>query len=165
MRRSSWGALAAVAALLAAVTARAEEALPLPTRHIVLVVSGSIDRTSDGIAALFDLDMLESLGATALTTAATEDGATATFEGVAATTLLDLVGAKGTSLTLRTLDDERREFALDDVRLRGAVLAFKRDGAYLDPEEQGPLALVLAEAGVGPAEDLCIMRLAGLRID
>jgi hypothetical protein len=139
----------------------AGEPLAPPAREIVLLVNGSIDRTTDGVAALFDLPLLESLGLTTFTAAMPGDGGPALFEGVPTARLLEHVGAGGATLTLRTFDDERVEMAVADLGARGAMLAVKRDGRPLDPETQGPVALILADGG----RSRCIVRLASLTVD
>ena len=56
--------------------------------------------------------------------------------------LLDLVGATGTTVTALALNDYKTDIPLDDFRKYPALLATKRDGAYMPVKDKGPLFIV-----------------------
>lgn len=144
----------------------AEDRLAPPASDAVLMVSGKIARTTDGVAALFDRDMLEALGTVALSLHLPESSAPALYEGVPASAVLDFLAADGQSLTVRTFDNGETVVSITDLQSHGAILAVRWDGAYLDSKDLGPVMLIYAEDGVpGGTEDRCIMRLASLRVD
>ncbi|MGH6717808.1 MAG: hypothetical protein ACREER_00695 [Alphaproteobacteria bacterium] len=107
------GALAALAAVVLAFVVRPALAetlpgarLPVPTGEAILVISGAITRTTDGVAALFDRSMLEVI--------ATADGQDVSGPRwfVPLDALFAYVGAHGTAVEARTFDEQRVRFAL-----------------------------------------------------
>ena len=56
--------------------------------------------------------------------------------------LLDHVGAAGTKVTALALNDYSTDIPLDDFRRYDAILALKRDGAYMPVRDKGPLFIV-----------------------
>ena len=64
------------------------------------------------------------------------------YEGVRVSKLLDLVGATGTTVTALALNDYKTDIPLDDFRKYPALMATKRDGAYMPVKDKGPLFIV-----------------------
>jgi hypothetical protein len=91
--------VAAFAPLLA--RASEEDVLDRPGGSPLLVIAGSIDRTTDGVVALFDRAMLEGLA----TEAPGHVGGRPSVVPVVA--LIAYVGGSGTRIEARSLDDRR----------------------------------------------------------
>ena len=141
---------AAIAALpLAALPRRPTSAaapapalLRQPQGKVILTISGTIATTNAAAAAVFDLAMLEELGVKSFSTTTPWYNGAVSFEGVPMARLLDHVGAAGTKVTAQALNDYSTEIPQDDFRSFGAILALKRDGAYMPVRDKGPLFIV-----------------------
>jgi hypothetical protein len=119
----------------------ADNALPKPTGDVILSITGAIDIRNTASGADFDLAMLEAMPkATIATSTPWTDGVT-TFEGVALGDVLKRVGATGTGLNLKALNDYAAPVPVADAGL-GAILAFRVNGAFISIREKGPLWLI-----------------------
>ncbi|MEX2647694.1 MAG: hypothetical protein WD673_01620 [Alphaproteobacteria bacterium] len=99
-RRRRAFALGCVTAGLALPAAAGASRLDPPVGSAMLVVSGSIGRTTDGVAALFDRAMLEALAPP--TAIGSEDARVIPLEA-----LLAFLGGDGARIEARSLDDDR----------------------------------------------------------
>ncbi|MBN7806897.1 MULTISPECIES: oxidoreductase [Agrobacterium] len=116
--------------------------LPQPTGKTILTISGNIANTNADGAAKFDRDMLEAIGiVTVETHSPWYDGLTR-FEGVSLKKLMDLVGAKGTTVTAVALNDYVSTLPMADFDKFNVILAMKRDGSYMEVREKGPLFVI-----------------------
>ena len=137
----------AVAAFpLAAVPIRPTQAAPGPLRQpqgkVILTIAGQSTNTNLNGTAVFDIAMLEELGVKGFSTTTPWYNGPVSFEGVPMAQLLDHVGATGTKVTALALNDYSTDIPLDDFRHYDAILAFKRDGAYMPVRDKGPLFIV-----------------------
>ena len=133
--------LVGVLAVAGVSTARAA-GLATPQGKVVLSVSGSIKQTNkDGVAEL-DMDMLEAIGAASFITGTPWYNTPVTFSGVPMAKLLDALGATGTTVTVYALNDYKTDIPMEDFRKFPAILATKRDGAYMPVRDKGPLFIV-----------------------
>ena len=131
-----------IAALLAsALSATAALALEAPTGHVILTVMGEISNTNAGDTAQFDMAMLEKLKGRKgeMETPWTEGKVT--FEGPLLREILAAVGATGTSLKVRALNDYAADVPAEDAKL-DTILATKIDGKPMSIRDKGPLMLV-----------------------
>lgn len=118
------------------------EPLSKPANKTILVISGAITNTNNGHAAEFDREMLTALGLQTIeTTNPWYDGRTR-FEGVSLNQLMELVGAKGKTITVVALNDYVTTVPLDDFKKFNAILAMKRDGNFITVREKGPLFII-----------------------
>ena len=148
-------ARAALAAgcLFAGAAVAGEGTLPPPSGDAVLVVSGAIERTTDGIAALLDVATLEALG----------DGDAHGEDPciVPLGALLAFLGAHGDHLELRTLDERRANISTaagtDDL-----VLVIT--GAASRPTKQS-VAVATIDARGTPLIETAIERVVRIRVD
>jgi hypothetical protein len=134
----------AVVASLAPVSLRLARAaaLPAPEGKVILKISGSIANSNDGNSAAFDMSMIEKLGTQSFTTKTPWYKEPVTFSGVAMSTLLDFVGAKGTTLSVTALNDYATDIPIADFKTYPVILATKRDGSYMPVRDKGPLFIV-----------------------
>lgn len=141
-----FGFLRALCATLALVLvtgqAMALDPLPVPTAPVVLTVSGNIGVTNSEQGAHFDQKMLDALGLTEVrTTTAWTDGAQV-FEGVLLRSVLERVGATGTTITGIALNDYVAPIPVEDATLYNVILASKMNGEALTVRDRGPLFVV-----------------------
>lgn len=131
-----------IAALFAsALAATAALALDAPTGPVVLTVKGQISNTNAGDTAQFDMAMLEKLKGRKgeMETPWTEGKVT--FEGPLLREVLNAVGASGSSLKVRALNDYAADVPADDAKL-DTILATRLDGKPMSIRDKGPLMLV-----------------------
>ncbi|EKF57806.1 hypothetical protein QWE_19963 [Agrobacterium albertimagni AOL15] len=131
-----------IAALLAiGLSATAVLALEAPTGPVVLTVTGKISNTNAGDAAQFDLAMLEKLKGRKGEMETPWTTGKVTFEGPLLREILAAVGATGTSLKVRALNDYAADVPAEDAKL-DTMLATKLDGKPMSIRDKGPLMLV-----------------------
>jgi hypothetical protein len=134
-------ALAGAIAVAGARPARSA-GLALPQGKVVLSVSGLIKETNKDGAAELDMTMLEAIGTASFTTSTPWYNTPVTFSGVPMAKLLDYLGASGTTITAYALNDYKTDIPIEDFRKFPAILATKRDGAYMPVRDKGPLFIV-----------------------
>lgn len=136
-------ALFALSLVLAtALGAARAEPLPLPTERVALRIAGSIARTNEAGAAVFDIPMLESLGPVTIETTTLWTQGKQTFTGVPLARLLDAVGAKGAVIEATAINDYWVEIPVSDAVPDGPIIAWERNGRPLSIRDKGPLWLV-----------------------
>lgn len=129
--------------LLAGTLSFAALAAPLarPTGPVILTVTGAIAETNAPGRAEFDQAMLEALGKDEITTATEWTPGPTRFAGVRLSRVLDAVGAKGTTLLARALNDYSGEIPIEVARDYPVLLAMRIDGAPL-AADKAPLWIV-----------------------
>lgn len=136
--------LIALMASLSLAGAEPASAAPLakPAGEVVLTVKGKIaTMNGDGVAS-FDMAMLNELaGRKALVETPWTKGKV-TFEGPLGKALLDAVGAQGTTLRVRALNDYAVEIPLKDFLDYPVILATRRDGNLMSIREHGPIFVI-----------------------
>ncbi|MCJ8237150.1 molybdopterin-dependent oxidoreductase [Peteryoungia algae] len=131
-----------VGALLASlISATSVPALDAPTGPVVLTVKGEISNTNAGDTAQFDLAMLDGLKHRKAEMETPWTEGKVTFEGPLLREILTAVGATGTILKVRALNDYAADVPADDARLQ-TILATKLDGKLMSVRDKGPLMLV-----------------------
>ena len=133
---------AAVLGLGGASTGALAADLPAPKGTVILKMAGSIANTNDAGTATFDLAMLEGLGLQSFVTTTPWHDGPVKFEGVPMSRLMDFVGAKGTGVTVKALNDYVTEIPMEDFTKYPVILALKRDGVYMPVKDKGPLFIV-----------------------
>ena len=117
-------------------------ALPQPQGKVVLSMSGLISNTNKDAVAQFDVPMLEKIGMQSFSTTTPWYDGKVTFEGVPMARLLEHVGAKGTAITVKALNDYATDIPIEDFKKYPVILAIKRDGNYMSVRDKGPLFIV-----------------------
>jgi len=105
----------------------------------VLQIGG---HTADGKAISFTIADLERLPHTKFTTTTPWHTGPTTFEGVLVRDLLAAIGAKGSKFEAVCLDKYIAEIPSDDWTTYNLMLAYKRDGSYMQIKDKGPFLLV-----------------------
>ena len=122
------------------VTAVAEP-LAKPTGPVVLTVTGAIAETNAPGKAEFDQAMLDALGGDEIATSTEWTEGKPTWEGVRFSKVLDAVGAKGTSVVARALNDYSGEIGMDVIKDYPVLLATHVNGQALGADK-GPLWII-----------------------
>jgi hypothetical protein len=113
-----------------------------PTGRVILTVSGAIKNTNgDGIAEL-DRQILESLPMTRLKTTTPWTDGVRTFTGPLVRDLLDFVGATGTRIKARAINDYTVEILVRDLLADRVIMAMTMDGKRLRVRSKGPLWII-----------------------
>lgn len=108
----------------------------------ILLVRGAIEGTDAGGNRRFDLEALQAMPQTAFKTSTPWNKTPVTYSGVAVSTLLSALKAKGTRLRLIALNDYAVVAEAEDLTRNGAILAIARDGAALPISDKGPIFVV-----------------------
>ncbi|MCA3435970.1 MAG: molybdopterin-dependent oxidoreductase [Rhodobacter sp.] len=140
IRRFS-AALMIAAGLLSAVAARAE-ILPAPQGDVILTVSGAITNTNDDGLARFDMAVLDGLPRHSFATSTIWTEGVDTYEGVLLTDLLKALGATGTNVLAKALNDYEITFPVADATVEGPLLAYRANGKPMSIREKGPIWMI-----------------------
>lgn len=128
--------------------------LPAPDGQVLLTVTGNIARTNEGTVAKFDRTMLQDLPQATLETSTVVTDGISTFEGFYMADLLDLVGADGTVVTARALNDYIIDIPMEDFGRFDVVVATRMDGKQLLRRDKGPLWIVYPRDDYGELQDI-----------
>ena len=137
-----WCGPGLAAALGIATAAFAVEPLPSPAGEVILTVTGDIGVQNSGDTAVFDLAMMEGLGAVEITTGTIWTEGEQVFVGVPLATLLTRLGAEGTVVAASALNDYTIEIPMADAVEDGPILAYRQNGQALSVRDKGPLWLI-----------------------
>jgi len=160
--------LAIVAVFVTAVPAQADE-IPLPVGKVILEITGNIERFNDGDTLKIDLQMLEALPQTTILTDSPWTDEPTKFTGVRISELLDYIGAKSHNFRAIASDqywNDLQEMDFDNIP---AVLAYKRDDAYMRVRDLGPLWIMFPfdefpELDSEKYKRACVWQLIGIEV-
>lgn len=127
--------------VLAPIAASAGD-LAQPSGKVILSVSGNIANTNSGDKALFDRAMLEALGVDELTVETAWTDGRPTFSGIRGSKILDAVGASGSVIVARAINDYKVEIPLAEIRKYPVLFALKQDGRYMRVRDKGPIWII-----------------------
>lgn len=113
--------------------------LATPKGEIILTISGNIELSNSERGAEFDLEMLEALGVTSISTESPWTEAESTFAGVRISLLLDYVGAGSSSFRAMAFDGYWYDVSDFDFDRYPVIVAYQRDDNYMSTRELGPL--------------------------
>lgn len=95
-----------------------------------------------GTAVRFDLDMLKKLGVVTVTTKTPWTDDATVFEAVPGKALLAALGVRDGVLIAKAVNDYKVEIPVEDLRDKGAFIAFSMNGKRLTVRDKGPLWLL-----------------------
>jgi len=139
-RRSLAAAL--LSAAVSRLAAATDASLPMPSRKVILTISGRIGAFNVEQAADFDREMLEALDRTSFTTSTPWYDSPVTFTGVRMAKLMKAVRAGGDTVIATALNDYETRIPVGDFAQFDVLLALKRNGEYMPVREKGPLFIV-----------------------
>ena len=116
--------------------------LPPPVGDVLLVVGGAITQTNVGSEAHLDLAALRSLPTVTLKTTTVVTDGVKHFEGVLLRDLLLWVGAAGSYVEARALNNYTVDIPIKDFHDYDVILATHMDGNRLLTADKGPLWIV-----------------------
>ncbi len=134
--------LFAVLALTLAVLGLAPRTVLAEEQRTILTVTGDITAGGADHTVTFTLAGLEKLGTTDLVTKTPFTPAPVHFTGVLLRTVLQAVGAKGTSLHAVALNDYAIDLPVVDAKDYEVLLATRIDGEPMRVREKGPLWII-----------------------
>jgi hypothetical protein len=117
-------------------------ALGTPAGAVVLTLRGKLQRTNQADSAGFDMAMLETLPQHSFTTKTPWFKEPRKFTGPLLRDVLALVGAHGSTLRLRALNDYRIDVPADDAKRFEVTLARLIDDRPITVREKGPLFII-----------------------
>lgn len=132
--------LAAFALLLGGVAAAA--AIDAPTGPVLLTISGNIGSTNQDGKLLLDEKAFEALPFTTVKTETPWTDGMTTFEGVPLKVLLDLAGAKGSTIHAVALNDYAVDVPASDSENPNVIVAYRMNGERMRVRDKGPLWLI-----------------------
>ncbi len=118
------------------------EPLPPPAGPPVLTVTGAIAVTNADGAAVFDMAMLQSLGAEEMRTSTPWTEGAQLFRGVPLHRLTERLGVAEGLLIAMAINDYNAEIPAEDARPGGAMIAWEMNGAPIPLRGPGPLWIV-----------------------
>ncbi|MDB5530058.1 MAG: hypothetical protein JWR51_3161 [Devosia sp.] len=98
--------------------------------------------TSASGAVTYDRTQLEAMGLVSVKTKTPWNEGVVDFEGVPLAMLLEKANAKGDTTTVTALNDYSVDIPTADFAEFGAILAVKRNGAYMPVDDQGPFFVI-----------------------
>ncbi len=135
-------ALTAMTMALVLPAAWAAEPLPAPEGPVILLVSGNIAVINTDEGAAFDREMLQALGLTEIETSTPWTDGVPAFSGVLARTVLERVGAEGSTVMASALNDYTVEVPMEDFQNFDVLLATTMDGEEMKVSDKGPIWIV-----------------------
>lgn len=102
----------------------------------------SVTVSGPGAEKVFSRDDLEKLGLVSIKTTTQWNEGVVDFEGVPITKLLSEAGVSGANATVTALNDYSVDIPVSDFADFGVILAVKRNGAYMPPDDQGPFFVI-----------------------
>lgn len=118
------------------------EKIPPPMSPPILEVRGAISRINTQRAAYFDMEMLRALPVARLETATAVTDGVRRFSGFLMRDLLAHIGARGTTVTARALNDYAIDIAIEEFDRFDVLVAYEMDGEPLLPNDKGPLWII-----------------------
>lgn len=104
----------------------------------ILTIEGAVEPAR----IAYTLDAFEGLGTRTITTTTPWDKGVVQYTGVALSRLLEVVHAKGSTLTILALNDFAAEVPAADAPAYEPILATRRNGEPLTVADKGPVFLV-----------------------
>ncbi len=124
---------------LALVFAFAPTARAADSGTVILTIDGA---TGDGKAHSFTVDDLKKLPASGFRTGTPWHDGAQQFDGVLMSDLMKAVGAKGSVLHVRTLDDYKSDVPVADFDKYKPIMAYSQNGKPMSVRDKGPLFVI-----------------------
>ena len=150
MHRTAWlYRLAITPSLLLTVALIVMSAAPLsasqtatmaaPQGEVLLRVSGNIETANSGDELHLDREQLMAIDTQVVETSTPWTDGVSRFEGPLFRRVLEVAGARGDRVRVRTLNDYTVEIPLRELQQYDVILALQQDGVPLEVRELGPV--------------------------
>lgn len=116
--------------------------LPQPQGPVVLTITGDITNTNGDGAARLDIEMLRAIGETSFETDTIWTAGTAVYTGVELGDLMAYVGATGSQIDARAINDYAVVVPVGDGVEGGPIVAYQMNGQPMSRRDKGPLWLI-----------------------
>lgn len=113
-----------------------------PQGPVVLLIDGAITQSNTASGLAIDQAMLDNLPQTVVTTETPWTQGPSDFSGVSLKVILDLAGAKGTTITAVALNDYTIDIPIADAQNEKVIIADRRNGALMPIRDKGPLWII-----------------------
>lgn len=137
-----WKSLLFLAMMFATPALADQSTLAAPKGDVVLTVTGGITLSNAQDSAVFDMDLLHSLGETTISTSTVWTDGVHTYTGVSLKTLLHAMGVTSGSLQMIAVNDYQVDVPLSDAVDGGPIVAYAVDGVAMPLRDKGPLWLI-----------------------
>jgi hypothetical protein len=134
-------ALTVFTGLLGAPAAWADS-LAAPQGDVILTVSGAIANTNDDGLARLDMALLDGLPQHSFATSTIWTEGVDTYEGVLLSDLLAALGATGTEVVAKALNDYEIAFPSAEATSEGPLLAYRTNGKPMSVRDKGPIWMI-----------------------
>jgi hypothetical protein len=139
-----------------------------PTGPVILTVSGAITRGNGGGEARFDRELLAGIGWLEIVSHTPWTNGPQRFGGIRLADLLAAVGARGTTLVARALNDYSAAIAVEDAGHFDVLLALDRNGVPMPVRDRGPIWIVYPESQpqdeIGQHNDKMVWQLRSIEV-
>jgi hypothetical protein len=139
--KSCFVAALALGAILSAPTLAGGD-LAKPTGEVVLTVTGDIGLSNQGDSAVFDIELLQTLGEVTFATGTPWTDGVHEYTGVPLQALIEALGVTEGSIKATAINDYATEIPLTDAVEGGPILAYLQNGKPMSIREKGPLWLI-----------------------
>ena len=113
-----------------------------PRARAILIVTGALAKAGASGRIEFDLSALERLGLSKLITWTPWTDGEVEFEGVLARRLMEAVGARGSEVEVRALNDYKEVIPIEDFNRYDVLLAMRMNGRLMRVRDKGPIWIV-----------------------
>lgn len=124
-----------------------------PRGEVILTVTGALAKANASGRMEFDLTALERLGLSRLTTWTPWTDGEVEFQGVLARQLMEAVGARGSEVEARALNDYNEVIPIDDFHRYDVLLATRMNGQLMRLRDKGPIWIVYPWSGHPELDD------------
>jgi hypothetical protein len=114
----------------------------VPREPVILTVTGAIAKADVAGRVDFDVYEFEHLGLSRLKTWTPWTDGEIVFEGVWARRLMAAVGARGSEVEARALNDYKEVIPIEDFHRYDVLLALRMDGRLMRARDKGPIWIV-----------------------
>ncbi|WP_299695160.1 molybdopterin-dependent oxidoreductase [uncultured Tateyamaria sp.] len=147
----------------------ASTSLPQPEGDVLLNVTGSITVGNTASGAAFDRKMLEALDWVEIETYTSFTTGPQRFSGPTLASVLAAVGATGTSLEAKAINDYAVRIPVSDADDHDVILAMDMNGKPMRVRDKGPIWVIYplsrADAEMRPFDGQMIWQLVQIRVD
>ncbi|MDY0871483.1 molybdopterin-dependent oxidoreductase [Dongia rigui] len=117
-------------------------AIDPPQGPVLLLVTGAISEKNTESGLAFDQVMLDRLPHRVVRTGTPWTPGPADFSGVSLKAVLDLAGAKGTTISAIALNDYAVDIPMADAANDNVIIADRKNGSLMPIRDKGPLWII-----------------------
>lgn len=116
--------------------------LPAPKGEVILTIEGAKSNKNGGDKTVFDMELLHSLGETAISTSTVWTDGVHVYSGVSLIELLAALDITEGNLEMLAVNDYLVDVPVSDAVEGGPIIAYAVDGVPMSLRDKGPLWLI-----------------------